>query len=276
VKVTPSSKVVGDMALFLVSHGMTMQEFEASAEERNLTIPNSVVEMFSGALGQPDGGWPKKLQRIVLRGAKPVRGRPGAHLKSIDFGLTAESLEKKIGRRPVHDEVLSFLMYPDVFLKFAQAQQRYGDVEVLPTPHFFYGVRSGEEIAVELEPGKTLILKFLTMSEVHPDGQRTVFFELNGQPREVTIRDKSQERTEAPKQMADPGDPSQVGAPTPGVITTVAVDLHQTIAKGDRLLVLEAMKMQSTIYAPVAGKVAQILVHAGQNVEAKELLIIIE
>jgi len=276
VKVTPSSKVVGDMALFLVSRGMTMQEFETRAEEQNPNIPNSVVEMFSGALGQPDGGWPKKLQQIILRGAKPLRGRPGAHLKAVDFGETAELLEKKIGRRPVHDEVLSYLMYPEVFTKLARAQQSYGDVDVLPTPQFFYGMKTGEEITVEIEPGKTLIVKFLTLSEVHPDGTRTVFFELNGQPREVTVRDQSQARTEAPKEVADPGQPGQVGAPTPGVITVVAVDLNQTVQQGDRLLVLEAMKMQSTVYAPISGKVVKRLVHPGQTVEAKELLLMIK
>jgi len=276
VKVTPSSKVVGDMAIFLVSHGLTMQEFESRAEEQNLNIPNSVVEMFSGSLGQPDGGWPKKLQRIILRGAKPIKGRPGAHLKPVDFGEASELLEKKIDRRPVHDELLSYLMYPEVFVKLAKAQQNYGDVDVLPTPQFFYGMKTGEEITVEIEPGKTLIVKFLTLSEVHPDGTRTVFFELNGQPREVTVRDKSQVRTEAPKQFADPGQTGQVGAPTPGVISSIAVDLNQPVQRGDRLLVLEAMKMQSTVYAPVSGKVAKKFVNPGQTVEAKELLLVID
>jgi len=276
VKVTPSSKVVGDMALFLVTHGLTMKEFESRAESGSLTIPNSVVDMFSGSLGQPEGGWPRRLQRIILRGAKPERGRPGAHLKPVDFTETSALVEKKIGRRPSDDEVLSYLMYPEVFLKFARAQQSYGEVDALPTPPFFYGMNTGEEITVEIEPGKTLIIKFLTMGEVRPDGQRTVFFELNGQPREVSVRDKLQVRTEAPKELVDPAHPGQVGAPTPGVVTAVSVDLHQKVNKGDRLLVLEAMKMQSTVYAPVAGTVVRKLAHAGQTVEAKELLLVIE
>jgi len=275
VKVTPSSKVVGDMALFLVSHGLTMQEFEARAEEQQLNIPNSVVEMLSGALGQPDGGWPKKLQRVVLRGAKPIKGRPGAHLKPVDFNATAEALEEKIGRRPAHDEVLSYIMYPKVFVKLARAQQTAGDVEVLPTPQFFYGMKTGEEITVEIEPGKTLIIKFLSVSAAHPDGNRTVFFELNGQPREVTVRDKSQARVGPSKEFADPGQPGQIGAPTPGIVTNVAVDLGQSVQKGDRLLVLEAMKMQSTVYAPISGQVTRRLAHPGQTVEAKELLLVI-
>jgi len=276
VKVTPSSKVVGDMAIFLVNHNMTMEQFARLTPEHTLTLPTSVIEMFMGSLGEPDGGWPKQLQKIILRGAKPSRGRPGAKLPKIDLGETAAGVEKKIGRRPAHDEVLSYLMYPDVFLKYARSRQAYGDVEVLPTPQFYYGMERGDEITVELEPGKTLVIKFLTVGEPHPDGTRTVFFELNGQPREVSIRDRGLEVKEAAKPKADPGQPGQIGAPIPGVVSTVAVELQQQIQKGDRLLVMEAMKMQSTVYAPLAGKVTQLLVHPGQHVEAKDLLLVIE
>jgi pyruvate carboxylase len=167
-------------------------------------------------------------------------------------------------------------MYPDVFLKFAKARQSYGDVEVLPTPAFYYGMERGEEIAVELEPGKALVVKFLTVGEPHPDGTRTVFFELNGQPREVTVRDRSLEAKEKPRRKADPARPGEIGAPIPGVVSTVAVELNQTLQKGDRLLVMEAMKMQSTVYAPVGGKVTELLVQPGQHVEAKDLLLVIE
>ncbi len=276
VKVTPSSKVVGDMALFLVTHGITMQEFETYDQHHNFTIPNSVVEMFSGELGEPEGGWPKKLTKIILRGGKPVRGRRGARLKPIDLMAVTEHIEKETGNAPEPDEVLSYLMYPEVFLKFARASQTYGDIEVLPTPQFLYGMKTGEEITVDLEPGKSLIVKFLTMGELRPDGHRTLFFELNGQPREVDVTDKSHKETGAAKLMADPSQPGQVGAPTPGVITTLAVELNQTVQKGDRLLVLEAMKMQSTVYAPIPGKITRKLAHPGQTVEAKELLLVIE
>ncbi|HSB15615.1 MAG TPA: pyruvate carboxylase [Bryobacteraceae bacterium] len=276
VKVTPSSKVVGDMALFLVSHGMSVREFERLGPDHHLTIPNSVVEMFSGALGEPDGGWPKKIQKVILRGAKPQRGRPGARLKPVDLDETASMLEKKLGRKPARDEVLSYIMYPEVFLKFARTQQTYGDMESLPTPQFFYGIEKGEEITVDLEPGKTLVIKFLTIGEPHPDGLRTVFFELNGQPREVNIRDRSLQ-VKAPEQpKADPGIVGHVGAPIPGVVTAVAVELNEEVKKGDKLLVMEAMKMQTTVYAPVAGRVMQKLVQPGQQVESKDLLIVIE
>ena len=280
VKVTPSSKVVGDMAIFLVNQKMTMQQFEGLTPDHNLTLPGSVIEMFSGSLGEPDGGWPKKLQKIILRGGKAPSlrkgGRPGANLPAVDLQETAAALEKKIGRRPAHDEVLSYLMYPDVFLKFAKARQTYGDVDVLPTPQFYYGMQRGDEIAVELEPGKALVIKFLTMGEPHPDGTRTVFFELNGQPREVTVRDRKLKVTEAAQPKADPNQPGQIGAPIPGIVSTVAVAVNQQLKKGDRLLVMEAMKMQSTVYAPVAGTVKQLLVQPGQHVEAKDLLVVIE
>ncbi len=276
VKVTPSSKAVGDMALFLVSHGMTVREFERLGPDHNLTLPNSVVEMFQGALGQPPGGWPRKISQIILKGAKPSRGRPGANLPPVDLDATAALLEKKLRHAPSRTDVLSYLMYPEVFLKFAEARQRYGEMEILPTPQFFYGMRKGEEITVDIEPGKTLIVKYLTVSDAHEDGTRTVFFELNGLPRSTTIRDKSLEIKAPPALKADPNHPGHVGAPIPGAVTSIAVELNQPVEKGDRLLVLEAMKMQTTIYAPVSGKVVQKLAHVGQHVEPKDLLLVIE
>ncbi|MFN0168727.1 MAG: pyruvate carboxylase [Bryobacteraceae bacterium] len=276
VKVTPSSKVVGDMALFLVSHGMTVREFERLGPDHNLNLPNSVVEMFQGSLGEPEGGWPKNVQKIILRGQKPKRGRPGAHLPKVDLNQTAETLQGKLGHKPSYDQVLSYLMYPDVFLKFAKAEQTYGEVGVLPTPQFLYGMETGEEITVDLEPGKRLFLKFLTVSEPHPDGRRTVFFELNGQPREVTVRDRKLEVKAPVRMKADPDQAGQVGAPMPGVVASVAVELNQSVQKGDKLLVMEAMKMQSTVYAPVSGKVVKRHAHVGESVEAKDLLVLIE
>jgi pyruvate carboxylase len=166
-------------------------------------------------------------------------------------------------------------MYPEVFVKFARAQQAWDDVEVLPSPQFFFGMQRGDEITVDIEAGKRLVIKFLTLGEPHPDGRRTVFFELNGQPREVTVRDHSLKRTAAERLKADPGTPGQVGAPLPGMITTVAVGLNDAVEKGDRLLVIEAMKMQSTVYAPVSGKITAIHAQAGQQVEAKDLLVVI-
>src|SRR6266478_4334223 len=174
VNVTPSSTDAGDVAIFLVTHGMTIQQFEKLGPDHHLAIPNSVVEMFSGALGTPEGGWPKKLQQVILQGRKPERGRPGARLGAVDLEETARAIEKKIGRQPEHDEVLSYLMYPDVFVKFARSQQAWDDIEVLPSPQFFFGMQKGEEITVDIEAGKRLVIKFLTLGEPHPDGRRTV------------------------------------------------------------------------------------------------------
>src|SRR5262249_33153153 len=147
--------VVGDMALFLVSHGMAVRDLDKLSPDHNLTIPNSVVEMFSGSLGEPEGGWPKKLQSIILRGSKPQRGRPGARLRPADLDAAAASVEKKTGAKPSPEDLLSYLMYPEVFVKFAKARQAYGVVDVLLTPEFFFGMQTGEEIAVTIEPGKT-------------------------------------------------------------------------------------------------------------------------
>jgi pyruvate carboxylase len=275
VKVTPSSKVVGDLAIFLVTHNMTIKDLERLGPDHNLTLPNSVVEMVSGSLGEPEGGWPPAVKAVVLRGKEPVPGRPGEHLPPVDFEQTAASLEKKAGRVSTTD-VMSYLMYPDVFLKFAKARAAYGNLEVLPTPQFFYGLERGEEVVVDIEPGKTLIIKFLAASDPQPDGGRMVIYELNGQPREVTIRDRSQQPKVETRAKADASAPGQVGAPIPGAISSIAVEIGQTVNKGDKLLIMEAMKMQSTIYSPVGGKVQQKLVNVGDKVESKDLLLVIE
>jgi len=275
VKVTPSSKVVGDMAIFLVGHGMTTQEFARLAPGHSLTLPASVIDMFEGSLGIPEGGWPKKIQQIILNGKKPMKGRPGAHLPPVKLDEAAATLEKRTGGACTSTDLMSYLMYPEVFVKFAKARAAYGDVEVLPSPQFFYGMQRGEEATIELEAGKTLYLKFLTVSDPHPDGTRTVFFELNGQPREVTVRDK-QLKSAAPERVkADPAVPGQVAAPIPGAITSLFVELNQKVEKGDKLLVLEAMKMQTIVAAPMAGVVKQRLAQVGESVDAKDLLLVI-
>jgi len=275
VKVTPSSKVVGDMAIFLVSHGTTIRELERLGASHNLTLPNSVVEMFSGALGEPDGGWPQGMLEVVLRGQSPKPGRPGEHLAPANLEETSAMLKEKTGHDISRTDLLSYLMYPQVFLTFDQTRQLYGDVSVLPTPQFYYGMEPGEEIAVELEPGKTLVVKFLTVGEPHPEGKRTVFFELNGQPREVSVQDKSLKVQKVERAKADPANAGQVGAPIPGAVTSIIVETGDIVSKGDRLLVIEAMKMQTTVYASVSGKVVEKLVQVGETVDTKDLLMIL-
>jgi len=185
-------------------------------------------------------------------------------------------LEEKIGSAVTRTDLLSYLMYPQVFLSFAEKRQLYGEVSVLPTPQFYYGMEAGEEISVELEPGKTLIIKFLTVGVPHPEGQRTVFFELNGQPREVAVRDRALKAEVARRAKVGPAKPGHVGAPIPGAVTSIVVEAGTKVAKGDRLLVIEAMKMQTTVYAPMSGTVTEVAIPAGQTVEAKDLLMIIE
>ena len=275
VKVTPSSKVVGDMAIFLVGHGMTVSEFARLTPDHSLTLPASVIDMFEGSLGIPEGGWPKKILSIVLKGKKPMKGRPGSHLKAVALDEASVALEKRVGVKPSRTDLMSYLMYPEVFVKFAKARASYGDLEVLPSPQFFYGMQKGEEITIELEAGKTLYLKFQTVSDAHPDGSRTVFFELNGQPREVTVRDRALKPAANLRQKADPAVAGHVAAPIPGAVTSLFVELNQKVAKGDKLLVLEAMKMQTVVGAPVAGVVKQRLVAVGESVDAKDLLLVV-
>jgi pyruvate carboxylase len=276
VKVTPSSKVVGDMALFLVSHDLSIAEFLKLPPDHSLTLPNSVADMFMGSLGEPPGGWPPRVQEIVLKGGRPNVGRPGELLPRVDLQQTKADLETKLGHEISHTDLMSYLMYPDVFLQFENARQSWSDVSVLPTMVFYYGMERGDEITVEIEEGKTLIIKFLTVGEPHPDGTRTIFYELNGQPREVTVDDKSLKSESRDRAKADPSNPGHVAAPIPGAVTSVVVDQGTKVKKGDRLLVMEAMKMQTTVYAPIDGEVAQLLVKAGQTVESKDLLLVIE
>jgi len=275
VKVTPSSKVVGDMTLFLMAKEMQPADVLHLDEHQDVSFPNSVVEMFSGILGVPPGGWPKKLQKIILRGQAPLKGRPSANLEAVNLDEEQKSLEKKFGHPVRRDDLLSHLLYPEVFAKYDKFRQSYADVSVLPTPVFFYGLKSGQEITVEIESGKSLIIKFLTISEPHPDGTRTLFFELNGQPREVNVRDRALRVVERAHPKADPANPGQVAAPTAGVISGIAVQANHAVERGAKLLTLEAMKMQSNIYAPISGRIVKLLVTPGQHVEAKDLLVTI-
>jgi pyruvate carboxylase len=275
VKVTPSSKVVGDMTLFLMAKEMKPTDVVKLTEHHDVAFPNSVVEMMSGVLGVPPGGWPKKLQKIILRGVAPLKGRPSANLPAANFSLEQEALEKKTGHLISKEDLLSYLLYPEVFTKFDKFRQTYSDVSVLPTLAFSFGLKSGEEITVEIEAGKTLIVKYLTASEPHPDGTRTLYFELNGQPREVNVRDKALRVVERAHPKADAAAAGQVGAPTAGVISGIAVQANQSVERGAKLMTLEAMKMQSNIYAPIAGRVVKLLVAPGQSVEAKDLLVTI-
>jgi pyruvate carboxylase len=274
IKVTPTSKVVGDMALFMVANNLTAEEVIHG--ERELAFPESVVEFFEGRLGQPPGGFPKELQKRVLRGRKPSRARPGASLPSADFDSTRAQLHKEIHRAPNDQELLSYLLYPRVFPELAHHQRRYSDTSVLTTPVFFCGMEPGEEVSVDIEQGKTLIIKFLTVGDPHPDGRRLIFFELNGQPREVLVHDQALGGPAKSRPKAEPGNPLQIAAPMPGLVVSITAAPGEKVAAGQKLCVLEAMKMETTLYAEKPGRVAELLVQPGAQVEAGDLLIRLE
>jgi pyruvate carboxylase len=276
VKVTPSSKVVGDLALFMVTNDLTAKDVLAGGKK--LSFPRSVVEMMQGAIGHPEGGWPKVLQRIILdsAGVEPVKGRPGAKLPKVDLPATKKELARKVHHVPTDDDLQCYLMYPQVFLDYQKHLSTYENTSVLPTPAFFYGMQSGEEIAIEIEPGKTMIVRFLTTGEAHPDGTRTVFFELNGQPRDVSVPDRSLEASTHRHPKADPEDPNHVAAPMPGKVSTVAVIKGQPVKEGERLLSIEAMKMETAVYAPRDATVAEVMVKPGSVIVARDLLVVLE
>jgi pyruvate carboxylase len=276
VKVTPSSKVVGDMALFMVTNGLGAMD--VLDPTRRLNYPRSVVEMMQGYLGFPEGGWPKVLQKIILDagGVKPLKGRPGASLPKVDFKAKHKELAEKVHHEIRDVDVLSYVLYPQVYLDFEKHMRAYDNTSVIPTPAFFYGLKGGEEISVEIEPGKTLVVKYLTTGDLREDGTRTVFFELNGQPREVVVNDRSVEGKLHKHPKADPDDPNHVGAPMPGKVSNVAVKKGQAVKAGERLLSIEAMKMETAVYSPREAKVADVPVSPGSVVTAGDLLIVLE
>ncbi len=274
VKVTPTSKAVGDMALFMVANELTPED--VLDPSREVAFPASVVDLIGGGMGQPPGGFPKKVKKRVLRGEPGLSGRPGETLEPVDFKEATDTVEKMLGREPARSDVISYLLYPKVYRDFADHQSKYSDTSVLPTPVFFYGQEAGEEIAVDIERGKTLIVNFLTVGEPHSDGKRTVFFELNGQPRDVTVVDRTLEPETLAAVQADPDDPKQIGSSMPGMVVDVAVEVGGTVAQGDKLLSLEAMKMETTLYAERDGKVAEVLVYRGSQVTPGDLMIRLE
>lgn len=271
VKVTPSSKSVGDMAIFLISNNLTCEDVLEG--KRELSYPEGVIDLIIGRMGQPPGGFPAKVKERILRGQKPISGRPGAKLPAADFKAVGAELQTKIGRPATKQEILAYLMFPKVFLEYEKHHATYADVSILPTDVFFYGQEPGQEVAVDIERGKTLIVKFLTVGDPHPDGRRTVFFDLNGQPRSINIRDNSLEPEEKHRVKADRSDPKQVGAPMPGLVVNVAVNVGDKVAAGAKLFSLEAMKMETTLYAEQAGKIAEVLVKPGTQVDSNDLLL---
>jgi len=274
VKVTPSSKVVGDMALMMITSGLTRDDVENSSRE--IAFPDSVVSFFKGELGQPVGGFPKDLQKRVLKGEKPITVRPGSVMDPLDLDAERQKAQEA-AERPVNDnELASYIMYPQVFADYAKYRNTYGNVSILPTGAFFYGMEPGEEIKVDIEKGKTLFIRFRALSEADEKGQRTVFFELNGQPRNVKIADKTKAPQKAAAPKAEDGNQNHVGAPMPGLVVSVAVKEGDSVESGDVLLSIEAMKMETSVLAEKSGTVTRIVTGPGTQVDTKDLLVVVE
>ncbi|MGB6603544.1 MAG: pyruvate carboxylase [Steroidobacteraceae bacterium] len=273
IKVTPTSKAVGDMALLMVTAGLRRAQVEDPATE--VAFPESVVQLFRGELGQAPGGFPEALQRKILKGAAPRTTRAGAALPAVNLESVRALIQPELSRTVTEEDLASYLMYPKVWLGYARDRAQYGDAAILPTSVFFYGMQPGEEINIELERGKTLIVRYVAVSEPHADGTRTVFFELNGQPRSVRVPDASQVAKHPPARKVEPGNTRHVGAPMPGTIGTVTAAAGAKVARGDLLLTLEAMKMETAVRAESDGEIAEVLAKPGQTVDVKDLLVVL-
>jgi pyruvate carboxylase len=271
VKVTPSSKVVGDMALFMVQNNLTEQDIYLKGHELN--FPESVVSFFSGDLGQPVGGFPKELQEIILKGKTPLEDRPGKYAEAVNFDTVAVELAEKIGYKPNQAEILSYLMYPQVFLDYVKMQEQYGTVTLLDTPTFFKGIRLGEKVEVEIEPGKNLFIRLDEIGEPDLEGKRVLYFNLNGQRREIVVKDNNVKTTVVAKRKAEPTNREQIGATMPGSVVQINVKKGDKVRKGQALMVTEAMKMETTIEANFEAEIVSIHVTEGEAITTGDLLI---
>ena len=275
VKVTPSSKVVGDMALMMVSQGLSRDDVEDPSQD--VAFPDSVVDMMRGNLGQPPGGFPEEIVNKVLKGEAPNVARPGAHLEPVDLEATRAELSNELEGFSVDDEDLNgYLMYPKVFKDYMGRHRQYGPVRTLPTRTFFYGMEPGEEITAEIDPGKTLEILLQAIGETDENGEVKVFFELNGQPRVIRVPNRLVKASTAARPKAEVGNASHVGAPMPGVVASVAATVGQEVKEGDLLLTIEAMKMETGIHAERDAVVKAVHVHAGGQIDAKDLLVELE
>jgi pyruvate carboxylase len=273
IKVTPTSKVVGDMALTMVAAGLTRSDVENP--EIDVAFPDSVVGLMRGEIGQPFGGFPEGIRRKVLKGAAPITVRPGAQMAPVDLEAVRAEAEAQMPGIEVDDEDLcSYLMYPKVYLDYMGKRRDFGPVRVLPTPAFFYGMEPGEEILVDLRPGVTLVIRLQAISEPNEKGEVKLFYELNGQPRTIRIEDKRFTAEHAKAEKADPRNPNHIAAPMPGMVGSVAVMAGQRVHAGDLLLTLEAMKMETALHAERDGVIERVVAPAGSQVDAKDLLVV--
>ncbi|MCY3038716.1 pyruvate carboxylase [Aerococcus sp. JJEM-2022c] len=274
VKVTPSSKVVGDMALFMVQNDLSIKDFYEKG--KTIDFPDSVIEFFQGKLGQPAGGFPADVRDIILKGADYTEERLGDLLEPVDFDQVKEDLSEKLGDEVDNKDVLGYLMYPKVFTDCREKLARYSDISNVDTPTFFNGMRQGETITVEIEKGKVLLIRLIEIGEADHSGQRIIYFDLNGQRREIAVQDAHYTNVVASRPKADTNNPNHIAATMPGSILKVEISEGDHVSAGQVVLVTEAMKMETTIKAPKAGKVRQVTVQAGEQVEIGDLLIELE
>jgi pyruvate carboxylase len=275
VKVTPSSKVVGDMALYMLSNGL--KPSDVMERGRNLNFPDSVIEYFEGRIGQPPWGFPEPLRTLVLKDRAPIDGRPGADLAMADFDATKKLLRPKLEREPTRAECLAYLLYPKVYLEFLEERKKHGmHVSVLPTTAFFHGMGLAQEIHVEVERGQGLVIRLVAIGDPDAEGKRAVFFDLNGQPRRIMVEDRTLGIVIERRTKADPDDPCQVGAPLPGLLASHAHTEGDRVPAGERLCVIEAMKMESNVTAPIDGRIEKIHLRAGEQVETGDLIYTLE
>ena len=273
IKVTPSSKIVGDMALFMVQNNLTEEDIYEKGD--TLSFPNSVIEFFEGKIGVPYQNFPETLQKIILKGKTPVLGRPGDTLAPVDFRKVKDELEA-LGAPTTEEAVSSYCLYPKVFTDWVKFIDQYGDVSVLDTPTFFFGLTPGEEVNVEIEPGKILVIRLIHIGAANDEGIRTVSFELNGLPREIDLKDKNVKATGISRKKADKSNPGEIAATLSGSVVKIFVEKGQRVAKGDPLVVTEAMKMETTIVSPLSGIVAQVHVGPASRIESGDCLLEID
>jgi len=272
VKVTPTSKVVGDLALYMVANGLTPEDVKNP--DKAIDFPESVISLMKGELGFPADGFPPALQSKVLKGKPPLQGRPGESIPPVDLAAAKAEAEKALGIALSDTDLASYLMYPKVFKDFAEHQKLYGDVSTLPTSVFFYGLpEQQEEISVDIEPGKTLVIRLQSRTDIEDEGVSKLFFELNGQSRTLRVPHAGAARSASERPKAEEGNANQIGAPMPGMVVRVAVQKGQSVAKGEPLMALEAMKMETVIAAPRDAVVKQIHAGPGITVNTKDLLI---
>ena len=274
VKVTPSSKVVGDMALYMVQNDLDEQSIIEQGYK--LDFPESVVSYFKGEIGQPVNGFNKQLQDIILKSQQPLTERPGEYLKPVDFDEIREQLQDKNYGEVTEQDIISYVLYPKVFDQFIQTRQQYGNLSLLDTPTFFFGMRNGETVEIEIENGKRLIIKLETISEADENGNRTIYYVMNGQARRITIKDENIKTNANVKPKADKTNPNHIGAQMPGSVTEVKVSVGDEVKVNQPLLITEAMKMETTIQAPFNGVIKKVTVGNGDAIATGDLLIEIE